>query len=141
MMLLLPLPGHAGMIAGLCCAKGHLRHGLVKEGRNYSQQLFGVRTEHEVASTGDNGKLRVWNQPRNLQRVLDRKVKVMITSRDEDWCLNGSQFVLRKTLPLHPPDFGEQLGPVRRVWCHTLVALARKLERVGIRGNVPAANR
>lgn len=86
------------MIAGFGCRKRFLGQGLIKKGCNYRQHLLRVHVKHEVAGVRDDGKLSIWNQPRYLQRVLDRD-EIVIAARDEDGCFDRFQQVVRKSLP------------------------------------------
>src|SRR6266516_7354898 len=105
MVLLLPLPGNAGMVAGLWSRKRDRGNRLIKKGCNCRNQLLGIHFEHVVAGVRDNSKLSTWNEPRHLQRVLDRG-EVVIASRDEDGCFDRFQLVVRKSLPHHPLELG-----------------------------------
>ncbi len=87
MVLLLPLPGNAGMVAGFWCRKRDRGCRLIEKGCDNRQQLLRIVVQYEVAGVRYHSKLSVWNKLKHLQHVLEKVAQIgVIAGRDEDRC-------------------------------------------------------
>src|SRR5262249_11450165 len=77
----------------------------------------------------NDGKLSIWNEPRDRQMMLDRgDQNVAIAGYDEDGCLDRFQLVLRKPIPRYHLRLGEKRGPVCWIRRHPFIVLSLKLD-------------